>query len=182
MSVQMFDWILEDKGLIESGELTRDQAERVKAMILAGSEGLLSAISCDMPCKTLYKPNLHQWKEQLCTDSRNCKCTENGRIWDENARGVVTEASLYYRCLLRNVHLSDAPREKSGKQYLHEIVANGRNGLDVDKFDYLRRDAKCCGVRIAADIDRLRTFSKVHLAIAYPMNPHTWAVAIILTC
>ena len=56
---------------------------------------------------------------------------------------------------------ADAPREKSGKQYLHEIVANGRNGLDVDKFDYLQRDARCCGVLIAADIDRLRTFSKV---------------------
>ena len=54
-----------------------------------------------------------------------------------------------------------APPEKHGRQYLHEIVANGRNGLDVDKFDYLQRDARCCGVLIAADIDRLRTFSKV---------------------
>ena len=53
-----------------------------------------------------------------------------------------------------------APPEKNGRQYLHEIVANGRNGLDVDKFDYLQRDARCCGVLIAADIDRLRTFSK----------------------
>lgn len=55
---------------------------------------------------------------------------------------------------------ADAPAEKCGRQYLHEIVANGRNGLDVDKFDYLQRDARCCGVLIAADIDRLRTFSK----------------------
>ena len=62
--------------------------------------------------------------------------------------------------LRKSLLFADAPLEKFGKQYLHEIVANGRNGLDVDKFDYLQRDAHCCGVRIAADIDRLRTFSK----------------------
>lgn len=39
MSVQMFDAIVEEKQLFESGDLTREQAERVKAMILAGSEG-----------------------------------------------------------------------------------------------------------------------------------------------
>ena len=40
-------------------------------------------------------------------------------------------------------------------------MANGRNGLDVDKFDYLQRDARHTGCRIAADFDRLRAFSKV---------------------
>ena len=40
MSVQLFECILEDKHLLESGDLTKQQAERVKAMILAGSAGL----------------------------------------------------------------------------------------------------------------------------------------------
>lgn len=48
-----------------------------------------------------------------------------------------------------------------GQRWLYEIVANGRNGLDVDKFDYLQRDAACTGCRIAADFDRLSAFSKV---------------------
>ena len=49
----------------------------------------------------------------------------------------------------------------SGQRWLYDIVANGRNGLDVDKFDYLQRDAACTGCRIAADFDRLSAFSKV---------------------
>ena len=52
-------------------------------------------------------------------------------------------------------------RFPSGKRWLLELVANGRNGLDVDKFDYLQRDAQHTGCRIAADFDRLQAFSKV---------------------
>jgi len=40
-------------------------------------------------------------------------------------------------------------------------VANGRNGLDVDKFDYLQRDSMYCNVRISADFDRIQKYSKV---------------------
>ncbi len=40
-------------------------------------------------------------------------------------------------------------------------MANGRNGLDVDKFDYLQRDSLYCNVKINADFDRLQKFSKV---------------------
>lgn len=54
-----------------------------------------------------------------------------------------------------------APPPPAGKRWLYELVANGRNGLDVDKFDYLQRDARHTGCRIAADFDRLRAFSKV---------------------
>lgn len=39
MSVKLFDCIVEDKQLLEEGDLTKEQAERVKAMILAGSRG-----------------------------------------------------------------------------------------------------------------------------------------------
>jgi len=95
MSVRVFDAIL-DSGAIRDGELTNDEAARVRAMILAGHH-------------------------------------------DADAR----------------------PRPPDGQRWLHEIVANGRNGLDVDKFDYLQRDAACTGVRIAADFDRLAAFSKV---------------------
>ena len=52
-------------------------------------------------------------------------------------------------------------RFPQGKRWLHELVANGRNGLDVDKFDYLQRDAQHTGCRIAADFNRLQAFSKV---------------------
>ena len=46
-----------------------------------------------------------------------------------------------------------------------QIVANGRNGLDVDKFDYLQRDSLYCNVKINADFDRLQKLSKVAPAL-----------------
>ncbi|KAM0840730.1 hypothetical protein ACQ4PT_059461 [Festuca glaucescens] len=32
------------------------------------------------------------------------------------------------------------------KHFLYDIVANGRNGVDVDKFDYIDRDSRACGL------------------------------------
>mmetsp|Transcript_20030 Transcript_20030/g.60559 ORF Transcript_20030/g.60559 Transcript_20030/m.60559 type:complete len:555 (+) Transcript_20030:346-2010(+) len=44
---------------------------------------------------------------------------------------------------------------------LYDIVANGLNGIDVDKVDYLMRDSKMCGVRTSCDYDRVMQHIKV---------------------
>lgn len=44
---------------------------------------------------------------------------------------------------------------------MHLQVANKRNGIDVDKFDYLERDAMMCGVGVPLDAKRLMLFSRV---------------------
>lgn len=44
-----------------------------------------------------------------------------------------------------------------------QVVANDRNGLDVDKYDYLQRDAMYCNVKISAQIDRIFSFVKAGL-------------------
>ncbi|KAF8061415.1 SAMHD1 [Scenedesmus sp. PABB004] len=51
-------------------------------------------------------------------------------------------------------HNRDAP-------WLFDIVANKRNGIDVDKFDYLLRDSKMCGVGVPLDHERLMLFSRL---------------------
>ena len=43
------------------------------------------------------------------------------------------------------------------------MVANGRNGLDVDKFDYIQRDAFFTGVKIMSDFGRVLQYSKVRI-------------------
>ncbi|XP_016440624.1 uncharacterized protein LOC107766366 isoform X1 [Nicotiana tabacum] len=41
------------------------------------------------------------------------------------------------------------------KQFLYDIVANGRNGIDVDKFDYIERDTRACGLGCNFQFQRL---------------------------
>lgn len=61
-----------------------------------------------------------------------------------------------------------------------QIVANNRNGLDVDKYDYLQRDSMYCNTKISVDIKRIFSFVKVpppiqapcSLAAPYTHMPH----------
>lgn len=52
---------------------------------------------------------------------------------------------------------SDPP----GRGYLREIVANARNSVDVDKFDYIQRDCQNCGLKNSSDFGRLMLYMKV---------------------
>ncbi|XP_057830386.1 uncharacterized protein LOC131041362 isoform X2 [Cryptomeria japonica] len=47
------------------------------------------------------------------------------------------------------------------KQFLFDIVANGRNSIDVDKFDYIERDCRGCGLRSSFQFDRLMESMRV---------------------
>lgn len=61
----------------------------------------------------------------------------------------------------------EAKRDKSAKRmdsrkYLYQIVANGKTGIDVDKFDYLARDTQALfGTKQQYSFDRIWTFNKV---------------------
>lgn len=54
-------------------------------------------------------------------------------------------------------------------------MANDRNGLDVDKYDYLQRDSMYCNTKISVDIKRIFSFVKAHgptpcLALSHPRS------------
>ncbi|CAN4079255.1 unnamed protein product [Withania somnifera] len=58
---------------------------------------------------------------------------------------------------------SKFPLTKSSreKQFLYDIVANGRNGIDVDKFDYIVRDTRACGLGCNFQFQRLMETMRV---------------------
>ncbi|XP_064399038.1 deoxynucleoside triphosphate triphosphohydrolase SAMHD1-like isoform X2 [Halichondria panicea] len=47
------------------------------------------------------------------------------------------------------------------KSFLYEIVANKRNGIDVDKWDYFARDCHCLGIPTNFDLRRFMAFARV---------------------
>ncbi|KAL3582761.1 hypothetical protein D5086_017093 [Populus alba] len=47
------------------------------------------------------------------------------------------------------------------KHFLYDIVANDRNGIDVDKFDYIVRDSRACGLGCSFQIERLMDSMRV---------------------
>ncbi|ONI19533.1 hypothetical protein PRUPE_3G283700 [Prunus persica] len=53
------------------------------------------------------------------------------------------------------------PRSSREKHFLYEIVANGRNGIDVDKFDYIVRDCRACGLGCNFEFQRLMETMRV---------------------
>lgn len=56
---------------------------------------------------------------------------------------------------------SNAALPVNDKRFLFDIVANGRNSIDVDKYDYLARDSHYCNVKVSCDLQRLRQLTKV---------------------
>lgn len=66
---------------------------------------------------------------------------------------------------------SAPPRDSSEKSFLYDIVANGRNGIDVDKFDYIARDCRACGLGCNFEFQRLlETMWVVDDEICYRAN------------
>ncbi|CAO3687955.1 hypothetical protein G6F70_003663 [Rhizopus microsporus] len=47
------------------------------------------------------------------------------------------------------------------RQFLFDIVANKKNSVDVDKFDYIERDSYNLGLRSSYDANRLLVYSRV---------------------
>ncbi|KAJ2717303.1 hypothetical protein H4R19_000055 [Coemansia spiralis] len=76
---------------------------------------------------------------------------------DENAIDIDEADERFIRQLIRG---ATAPVDGE-RMFLFDIVANQRNGVDVDKFDYVQRDCYNIGVRSSYDFSRLMLNSRV---------------------
>ncbi|GAV74620.1 HD domain-containing protein [Cephalotus follicularis] len=54
-----------------------------------------------------------------------------------------------------------APKGTREKRFMYDIVANGRNGIDVDKFDYIVRDSRACALGCNFHFQRLMETMRV---------------------
>ncbi|XP_057984214.1 uncharacterized protein LOC131168637 [Malania oleifera] len=65
------------------------------------------------------------------------------------------------------------PKSTREKYFLYDIVANGRNGIDVDKFDYITRDCRACGLGCNFQFQRLmETMRVLDNEICYPAKDY----------
>ncbi|KAJ9089749.1 hypothetical protein DSO57_1009500 [Entomophthora muscae] len=65
--------------------------------------------------------------------------------------------------LIKSLILGERPEitQFREKGFLFDIVANQRNSVDVDKFDYIQRDCHNIGIKSSYDTNRLMTFCRV---------------------
>ncbi|KAM3583590.1 hypothetical protein VKS41_004497 [Umbelopsis sp. WA50703] len=78
---------------------------------------------------------------------------------DDNYIDIDKDQINFIKDLIAGVPKSSS--QMSEKGFLFDIVANKRNSLDVDKFDYIERDCYNMGTKSSYDSKRLIWFSRV---------------------
>lgn len=61
----------------------------------------------------------------------------------------------------KRISLMINPTDKVKKHYLYQIVSNSKNGIDVDKFDYIARDGNALGIKYGFEHHRIFPHVKV---------------------
>ncbi|KAI8889665.1 HD-domain/PDEase-like protein [Backusella circina FSU 941] len=78
---------------------------------------------------------------------------------DENNIDIDAESIHFIKDLIAGTPRSSSQSEE--KKFLFDIVANKKNSVDVDKFDYIERDTYNLGLRSSYDAKRLLVYSRV---------------------
>lgn len=63
--------------------------------------------------------------------------------------------------MIQDMIMGTAPTRDPSRSFLYEIVANKRNNIDVDKFDYIARDCRSVGLQTSFDYRRLALNARV---------------------
>lgn len=86
-------------------------------------------------------PHLHgrRWSHE------DMSCTLFDRICEEYNVGIPQDQQQRVKDLISSEHTTRRVADWTGKEFMFDIVANKRSGLDVDRLDYLVRDNAACG-------------------------------------
>ncbi|KAJ2518490.1 hypothetical protein H4217_003297 [Coemansia sp. RSA 1939] len=76
---------------------------------------------------------------------------------DENNIDIEDDDVKFIKRLIQGTNIPVCDE----KMFLFDIVANKRNGVDVDKFDYIQRDCYNVGVKSSYDFSRLMLNSRI---------------------
>ncbi len=111
--------------------------------------GPFSHIYDDIYLKAIIS-DTHQFRHH---ESRSCNILERiNRVYDI---GLSAENLSQIQRMIHPIS------EEDKKNFLYQIVSNGKNGIDVDKFDYLARDTKALGIHYGFDHKRIFPYCKV---------------------
>jgi len=89
------------------------------------------------------------------------------RHHEERSCFILARINRIYQIGLSDENISQIQRmihpttEEDKKNFLYQIVSNGKNGIDVDKFDYIARDTKALGIHYGFDHKRIFPYVKV---------------------
>ncbi len=86
-----------------------------------------------------------------------------------------------FKLLLKNIGMTDAITDgvykipvninKFKKSFLHDIISNDNDGVDVDKMDYIIRDSSAVNLAVKCDIHRIiNNVRIVNNKLAYPIK------------
>ena len=104
---------------------------------------------------TIYRDVDSKYKEH-----ENRSCLILGYINEKYKLGYNLEEIEFISDIIhpdeKKLDLPNNPRS-----FIYEIVANFRNGIDVDKFDYIKRDTFYCGLNYTIDCSRIIRSVKV---------------------
>ena len=108
----------------------------------------------------MRRPHL-KWRHEHASAALFAKVVQEQKVAAVFGRYELTEDDVHFVQELIFGDVKDAPSDwqwrglPPSKHFLFEIVSNHRNGIDVDKFDYFRRDAFHLNIPVSFDSDRL---------------------------
>lgn len=110
----------------------------------------LRSVSCISHFRLSYRPDVQFHHEDMSKQMLEY-------LIDENAIDIDREDVRFIQELIEG----QPSKKNEDRRWMYEIVANNRNSVDVDKFDYLARDCYNLGIKSSYDFSRLMKFSRV---------------------